>query len=288
MLPYLPLGPLLIQLPGLALLAGVWFGSSLAEKEAARVAEAQPAASGLPAAIYNLIFFGLIAGIVGARLAYAARSFAAYLDNPLSLLALTPATLSPGAGLFVGAAGAVGYGWRRRLPLRPTLDALAPGLAAFLVALGVAHFLSGDAFGAPAYRPGGQAALPWAIYLWDEYRHPAQVYETAAALAVLAVALRRPFGLEGRGLNFLLVVALSALARIFLEAFRGDSLLWPGGFRAAQAAGMAVLGAALWLARAWVAPQPRAGSAPSLAAALIDRRKTTAQNGGKIDSPDRL
>ena len=260
MLPYLPLGPFLVQLPGLALLAGVWIGSSLAEKEAARVAEAQPATSRLPAAIYNLIFFSLIAGLAGARLAYAARSIGAYLEDPLSLVALTPATLSPGAGLVAGAAGAIWIGRRQRLSLRLTLDALAPGLAAFLVALSVAHILSGDAFGAPAYRPDGQSPLPWAIYLWDEYRHPTQVYEMVAAVAVLIGALRRPFGRGGRGLNFLCVVALSALARIFLEAFRGDSLLWPGGFRAAQVAGLGVLGGALGLARGWV----------------------------KIDSPDRL
>ena len=34
MFPYLPLGPFLLQLPGLALLVGLWFGLTLAEKEA--------------------------------------------------------------------------------------------------------------------------------------------------------------------------------------------------------------------------------------------------------------
>ena len=62
MYPYLRLGPFLLQLPLLALLVGVWIGSSLTEKEAARLK--------LPSNIVsNLIFVGLIAGIVGARLA---------------------------------------------------------------------------------------------------------------------------------------------------------------------------------------------------------------------------
>jgi prolipoprotein diacylglyceryltransferase len=238
--PFIRLGPFLLQLPGLALLVGIWIGSSLAEKEAARLKLNV-------AAVYNLIFFGLIAGVVGARLAYAARYLSAYLANPLGLLALTPATLSPNAGLVVGLAVAGLYGRRHKLPLRPTLDALAPGLAAFTVTLGIAHIMSGDAFGAPAQ-------LPWSIYLWDDYRHPSQIYETIAALVVFAVAWKRPLGQPGDGINFLLVVALSAAARVWLEAFRGDSVIWPGGFRAAQVVGVVVLAAALWLMKAWAQP----------------------------------
>jgi len=242
MYPFIRLGPFLLQLPGLALLGGVWAGSSLAEKEAARLR--------LNAAdVYNLIFYALVAGIVGARLTYAVRYVSAYLANPISLLALTPATLYPNAGLVIGLAVAALLGWRKRLPLRPTLDALAPGLAAFMVALGIAHFLNGDAFGAPT-------SLPWSIRLWDDDRHPTQIYEVLAALAVFALAWKRPLGIGG-GLNFLLVVALSAAARIFLEAFRGDSMVWAGGFRAAQVVGLLALAACLWLLRRWQ-PQPMA------------------------------
>lgn len=240
MFPFLRLGPFLLQLPGLALLGGVWVGSSLAEKEAGRLKLD-------PSVIYNLIFYGLIAGILGARLAYAARYLTSYLANPLSLLALTPSTLDPNAGTVIGVAVAALYGRRRKLPLRPALDALAPGLAAFMVALGLAHFSSGDAFGAPT-------KLPWAIYLWSDYRHPSQIYETLAALAIFPIARKRPLGQPGDGINFLLVVALSAATRIFLEAFRGDSLIWAGGFRAAQVVGLIGLATSLWLIKAWARP----------------------------------
>ena len=240
MFPFLRLGPFLLQLPGLALLGGVWLGSTLSEKAAARLKLDT-------VAVYNLIFYGLAAGVVGARLAYAARYVNTYLTDPWSLLALTPATLYPSAGLASGVAAAALYGRRKKLPLRPTLDALAPALATLLVALGVAHFLSGDAFGAPT-------GLPWAIYLWDDYRHPSQVYEVLAGLAILAAAWKRPFAPSGAGLDFALVVALAAAARVFLEAFRGDSVIWPGGFRAAQVAGLVVLGASLWLIKRWAQP----------------------------------
>jgi len=177
MYPYLRLGPFLLQLPVLALLLGIWIGSALTEKEASRLK--------LPAAVNNLIFVGLMAGIVGARLAYAARYLPVYLENPLSLFALNANTLAGLDGLLIGAVSAAIYGRRKKLPLQPTLDALAPGLAAFMVALSLAHFLSGDAFGAPA-------ELPWSIYLWGEYRHPSQAYEVLAALVVFLVAYKKP------------------------------------------------------------------------------------------------
>ncbi|MEP7359532.1 MAG: prolipoprotein diacylglyceryl transferase family protein, partial [Anaerolineales bacterium] len=195
-------------------------------------------------AINNVIFVALGAGLAGARLAYAGQYQSAYLANPIGLLALTPATLSPGAGFVIGLAAAVWYGRRHHLLLRPTLDALAPGLATFLIAVGVAHLFSGDAFGA-------SAKLPWSIYLWNDYRHPSQVYEIIAALAILILTWRRSTGRPDDGSRFLLVIALSSCARVFLEAFRGDSVIWLGGFRAAQIVGLVVLAASLWLLKDW-------------------------------------
>jgi prolipoprotein diacylglyceryltransferase len=55
----------------------------------------------------------------------------------------------------------------------------------------------------------------------------------------------------GVSFNFLLVVALSAAARVFLEAFRGDSLLIGGGLRAAQVWGLVVLAASLGMMKYW-------------------------------------
>jgi prolipoprotein diacylglyceryltransferase len=256
MLPFIRIGPMLLQLPGLALLAGVWGGSWLAEFEARRLnAAAEPGAPPVPLeALNQLIFYSLAAGLIGARLAYAARYPQAFLANPASLGALTPATLWPEAGLVCGLVCAA-LVWRvKRLPLRPVLDALAPGLAAFMAGLALAHLLSGDAFGAPAYAPDGVTPLPWAIDLWGERRHPSQVYELLAAAGILAVAWRRPLGQPGQGLNFILVVGLSAMARLALEAFRGDSLMWPGGWRAAQVIALAVLAASLVWLRAWSRP----------------------------------
>ena len=116
MLPFIRVGPLLVQLPGLALLAGIWIGINLAEKEALRL---RLNAS----AIESMTMYGLIGGVIGARLLYALEHLDAYAAAPLSLLALSTTALDGWGGLVVGAIVGFLYGRKHHLPLRPALDA---------------------------------------------------------------------------------------------------------------------------------------------------------------------
>ncbi len=231
MFPILHVGPLAIQLPGLLLLAGVWVGTYLVEKEAPR--------HKLSAAVLNnMIFYALVAGLLGARLGYALRFLNVYLENPRDLFSLNPSTLSAVDGLVTAAMVAFVYAYRRKLRLWPTLDALSPALAVFGVIIGLAHLSSGDAFGAPS-------SLPWSIDLWGERRHPTQVYEILLA-GLVAIAV---FRLRGRspfpGFAFLIWVGATAAVRLILEGFRGDSVIVLGQIRLAQPLSLAVLLAAL-------------------------------------------
>lgn len=235
MLPILQIGPLSLQTPGLVLLAALWIGLGQTEKYATR--------SGQDAnRIYNLVLVALLAGVLGARLAYVARHLPAFSTDPLGILSLSPVMLDGGGGLVVGVLAGLIYGQRKHLSLWPTLDALTPALAILMVGMGLAHLASGNAFGAAT-------DLPWGIELWGEKRHPSQVYEIAAALAVLALVW--PRSKQGDtwppGTRFLAFIALSAFARLFLEAFRGDSTLLVGSLRTAQVAAWLVLAAALGL-----------------------------------------
>ena len=238
MFPYLRLGPFILPMASLALLAGLWLGLPLIEREAARLKMNATTLS-------NVIFYSLLAGLIGARLGYALEFPNVYLAKPLSLLALTPATLSPSAGLVVGLIAFVIFIQRKGLPLRPTLDALAPGLALFMVFVGLAHILSGDAYGAPT-------SVPWAIRLWNEYRHPSQFYEILIALTIFLVIRQRFPKPEGAGLNFLLTIALSAASRVFLETFRGDSIFLPGGFRMAQVNALIIMAFSFYWMMKWI------------------------------------
>jgi prolipoprotein diacylglyceryltransferase len=234
MLPVLPLGPFVLQTPFLILIAGVWLGLTASERYAHRhVYDANR--------LSNLALASLVAGLLGARLSFVAGHPAAFTGNLLSILSPTPTMLDPLGGLFVGILAAVIYAQRKKLPLWQTLDVLTPGLAVFFIALGVAHLASGEAFGA-------KTSLPWGINLWGETRHPSQIYEILAASAIAVVLYRLQATIRWpAGVCFLVWTALTAFMRIFLEAFRGDSLIWPGGLRPAQIVAWLILAAALTL-----------------------------------------
>jgi prolipoprotein diacylglyceryltransferase len=60
MFPYLRLGPFILPIASLALLAGFWLGLSFVEREAVCLKIKAPTLS-------NVIFYSLLAGLVGAR-----------------------------------------------------------------------------------------------------------------------------------------------------------------------------------------------------------------------------
>lgn len=231
MFPILHIGSLALQAPGLILILGIWLGLLIVERYAGRFKID-------PDLLSNLILIGLGAGVFGARLGYALQYSAVFMAAPLSLFSLTPTMLNPQIGIVVGALAAGIYGQRRGMPFWPTLDALTPGLSLFMIALHFANFASGDAFGTPA-------AIPWAINLWGEARHPVQLYELLAAFLIAVVLLPKRNSPNISGAYFWTFIALTALARLFFEYFRGDavSLFW--NIRLSQCVAWFVLALAL-------------------------------------------
>ncbi len=234
MFPILQIGPLAIQVPGLVLILALWIGLSIMEKNAGKHKVKADV-------LYNLVFSGLVAGAIGARLTYAGRFPAAFAQSPLSLISLNPGLLDPVGGLASALIGAFIYGQRKKLSLWPTLDALTPVFGALAIALPFANLASGRGFGA-------ETSLPWGIEIWGAVRHPTQFYETAAAIFVFTFIwpkMTRP----GKGTNpgsvFLQFVILIAALKLFLEGFRGDSVTVLNGLRTAQIAAWLVLAIAL-------------------------------------------
>lgn len=235
MFPIFQIGPVALQVPGLVLLAGLWIGLTLSERRARRRGED-------PGHLYNLVFIALIAGVIGARLSYAATYPNAFSTNLRSLVSLNPGLLDPLAGALIAAAAAAIYLFRKNLPLWSTLDALTPLFAVMGIAIGISHFASGSAFGIPTQ-------IPWGIKLWGTTRHPTQIYEIMLATFTLIVIMfldRTSWSLTP-GNIFLSFISLSAVSRLFLEAYRGDSILLDSGLRIAQVISWLVLAACLVL-----------------------------------------
>lgn len=220
MLPVIQVGPLALPVPQFSILLALWLGLSLAERYAYRREVS-------PDEVYNLVFTGLVAGLLGARLGYVLQYPSAFAQSPLSLISVNLGLLDPFIGYAAGLVAMAVYGQRKKMPLWNTLDALTPLLGVLAFGLAVSHIGSGEAFGA-------ETSLPWGISLWGARRQPSQFYELASAILILIITYRNLKSDLKPGVLFLGFVAMNAAARLFLEAFRGDSLTLPGGFREAQ------------------------------------------------------
>ena len=242
MLPVLNIGSLAIQTPGLILLAGLWLGLWLAERK-------YPGFAVQPAVVNNLVFAGLVSLVVGGRITFIAENLAAFVKSPASLISLNPALFDMPAGVLIGLGVCGWYGLRRRVQFWSLLDALTPGLAVMMIALALANLASGNAYGEPAH-------LPWSIFLWGEWRHPVQVYQSLGAMLILLLKVLPPVSgkplknpLIPAGVFFLEFVAWSAAVQLFLGGFGGDGALIAGQVRAAQVGAWFVLAACLLLLR---------------------------------------
>jgi phosphatidylglycerol:prolipoprotein diacylglycerol transferase len=218
----------------LVLLIGVFLGLNFAERNAAHFGSK-------PNHLYNLVVVVLITGMIGARLVYVLRYPSAFLESPLSLVSPNPSLLDLWGGIGAGLIAFYVYTQRKGLHLWSTLDALTPLLAVMFIAMPLTNLASGKAFGTITH-------LPWGIDLWGGTRHPTQIYEALAAFFILYLLWpgRERFSAPVNGSYFLTFLTLSAGARLFLEAFRGDSALLPGRVRTAQLVAWIVMAVSLW------------------------------------------
>ena len=209
----------------------LWIGLSLAEKRCERrgITKEQ---------LNNLTFYSLIAYVIGGRVLFALSNLSAFTRSPFSIFSPNPDLFDPTSALVVALLVGFIYGQRQKLPLWGMLDSLTPIFAVFGIGLSLAHLAAGTAFGSPT-------TLPWGMDLWNAVRHPTQIYELLASLLIFSLIWLIKVD-SPPGILFLNFTTLTALTRLFLEAFRGDSTLVFGSFRLAQILAWIVLAAAFY------------------------------------------
>lgn len=244
MFPIIQIGPAAVQVPGLIILVGIWLGIVVMERKFKDSASAeQERKTGIVEKniLNNLILIALLAVVLGARLSFIIQYPSAFVGNPLNILSPNPGLLDFKSGIVIGGLAALVYGRSKRLNFVETLDALTPFFGVISIAIHFSNMASGNAFGSPT-------DLLWAINLWGETRHPTQVYEFLGSCIILWLIwpgrYQNFYSVTGR--RFLIFVSTSALARIFFEAFRGDSTLLPLGIRSAQVIAWFILLGSLW------------------------------------------
>lgn len=228
-----------------ALLAGTW----LAGREAKR--------KGIPPeSVQDFIIWAGVFGIVGARLYYLA--FAAprlFLEDPLEVLAIWRGGLAIHGALLAGAATAIWYVRRHRLPFWRFADALAPSVILGQAIGRLACFLNGDAYGLPT-------TLPWAVTFTDPASmaplgiplHPTQLYEMGLNLILFGLLWWGRTRVRFDGQLFLLYAGGYGVIRFVVENFRGDQLQYAGGISAAQTLSLLMVISAGILLTIWARP----------------------------------
>jgi phosphatidylglycerol:prolipoprotein diacylglycerol transferase len=202
MLPVLfRLGPIDITSFGAMVALGALAGLWVFRRELSR--------AGLPDAALDAAIFGLLGGLIGAKLLYVFE----HLDESTFFSLLLDRGGMSWFGGFVGGLLA-GYWTIRRhgWPMVPVLAAATPALAIGQMLGRIGCFLVGDDYGRPTTLPWG-VSFPRGLPPTDVPVHPTQLYE-AAFLAVLAWILIR---WRRRGVS-----DLTVLGRYFVLA---------GGFR---------------------------------------------------------
>lgn len=197
---------------------------------------------------WEIVGFGLIGGLLGARLHQALYHWADFVDHPL--------------GFVTGRSGLVWYGgvlggviattWPirgARVSYASALDTGGLGLTIGLAIGRVGCHLSGDGdWGTPTSLPWGvaytQGTAAWPYHPGVSV-HPAALYEMVALLAIFALLLRLRSRVAPAGALFAIYLLLSGLTRLLVEVVRTNPPILLG-LTEAQWTSIALSAAAAW------------------------------------------
>ncbi len=195
--------------------------------------------------VYDSAVPVLLAGLIGAKIAYVATSW-----EDLSLewrywFSLIRGGFVYYGGVAGGAAGAIWWMRRRNLPPLGLGDLAAPSLGVALAIGRLGCWLNGCCYGTPVawgcVFPGLHDVVP---------RHPVQLYEAAGTLAIGLGLLFVPHSLGAhRGRTFALFLIPYSFLRFSLEFLRDDPRgpVFAAGLSVSQVLSVAALAIGLWL-----------------------------------------
>ena len=187
--------------------------------------------------IFDLGFYAIIFGLIGARIYSVFLDFPYYWQNPTQIIAVWNGGLAIHGALIGGTLAAVIYLRRKKQNFWQWADIAAPGIALGQVFGRFGNYFNQEIFGTPT-------TLPWGIpielknrpleYLNSTHFHPTFLYESILNLISFAVLyyLHKKKNLK-TGSIFLIYLTNYAVIRILMEVLRTDrapeifGLRWP-------------------------------------------------------------
>lgn len=223
-----------------------------------------------PNLILDMAFWVFLAGLVGARLFYCIQYWGHGINSVLDVVQYWKGGIVYYGGILGGVLAFFVYRHFNPFPIRPVMDALAPGIAVGTLFGRLGCFLNGCCFGDFCH-------LPWAVSFpagtdpWKLHRdlgliapnalrslpvHPTQIYSALDALILLLLLLayyplRRR---DGEVIGLLMVTY--PVTRFLIEYLRNDEGDFFAGFTISQniSIGLLVAGLAYW---SWLSRLPR-------------------------------
>jgi len=222
------LGGFVISWHGFFSAVGLFIGLWLAGRIAARWGVSDEALSATA-------FWGVIGGIIGARLLHVLDYWSFYAANPSRIFLLTEGGIAIYGAILGGSAAGLAYAAWRKLPVGRLADAAAFGLI-----LGQAIGRIGDLVNGEHWAT--ETSLPWGII----YTHPntlgqkdlavhpvASIYEGLWDIAILGLLFGYRNRLAAPGMLYWMYLGLYSVGRFFLSFLRLD-LIWIWNLREAQ------------------------------------------------------
>jgi prolipoprotein diacylglyceryltransferase len=127
-----------------------------------------------PDQVLNLVFWGFVPGLIGARLYYVIQYWDQFQRGSIGDTLVAVANVAEGGlvvyGSFIGASiGFLAFIWLNKMPPLATLDLLAPSIALGVGIGRLGCFMNGCCY-------GGACELPWKVsFPWDSPAHIHQV-----------------------------------------------------------------------------------------------------------------
>lgn len=165
--------------------------------------------------IIDLVFWVVVAGILGARLFYIILNLNYFIDNPAEILMLQRGGLAFQGSLIAGMLTGIAFCRKKQLPIVKMLDLALPYVALGQAFGRVGCFLNGCCFGRE-FANGIQS--PWT----HDLHHPTQLYLVSGMILVFIILSRIKRSNPVAGTITYMYLFLAPSVRFVVEFFRAD------------------------------------------------------------------
>jgi len=189
--------------------------------------------------IVNIIFYGLLFGILGARFYYVLFNMNYYMNNPLEIFMTWNGGLAIHGGLLFGLLFLIIYSKKKNINILLLLDIITPGLIIAQAIGRWGNFFNQEAYGrAVSLSFLKRLCLPNFIiqnmYIDGHYREPTFLYESFFSFVgfLIIILLRKKKNIKVGQLTGIYLIWYG-IERLVIETFRSDSLMF-GNIKIAQ------------------------------------------------------